>query len=183
MWKKIICLLLAVVCLLGADAASKSDPLVTRGWVEQYIERQLSDLTERLDTVEERLDGLSVVRLWIGRDYMEINGERQALEAAPYVTAAGRSYVPLRALGEAIGAEFTWDNANKRVTYEREGKRLEMRVGSPYVVADGVTAKIDAPPQLVNDRVYVPIRVVSENMGMAVNWLSAEKSAVITMGE
>lgn len=181
--KKLICLLLVVLCLLGADAGSKSDPLVTRGWVQQYIDRQVADLTERLDAVEESLDGLLVVRLWMGRDYMEINGTQQALEAAPYVTAAGRSYVPLRALGEAIGAEFDWDNTAKRVTYERDGKRLELRVGSAYVVVNGVTSAIDAPPQLVNNRVFVPIRVVSENMGLAVNWLSAEKSAVITFDE
>lgn len=183
MRKKWICLLLAVLFLLGADAGSKSDPLVTRGWVEQYIERQVADLTERLDSVESELDGLLVVRLWMGRDYMEIDGEQVALEAAPFVTAAGRSYVPLRALGEAIGAEFAWDNTVKRVTYEREGKRLELRVGSANVVVDGETAAIDAPPQLVNNRVFVPIRVVSENMGLAVNWLAKEKSAVVTMGK
>lgn len=183
MWKKLLCLLLAVLILPAAEAGSKSDPLVTRGWVDQYIDEQVADLSERLDSVEEALNSMLVVRLWIGRDYMEVNGERQALEAMPYVTAAGRSYVPLRALGEAIGAEFAWDNAAKRVTYEREGRKLELRVGSAYVVVDGVTSAIDAPPQLVNNRVFVPIRVVSENMGLAVNWLSVEKSAVVTMLE
>lgn len=183
MYKKIVCLLLLALLLMGADAGSKADPLVSKGWVDQYMDKQVADLEKRLEGVAEDLDSLLVVRLCMGRNYMEQNGEQVELEAAPYVTAAGRSYVPLRALGEAIGAEFEWDNTAKRVTYEREGKKLEMRVGSAYIVVDGVTSAIDAPPELVNNRVFVPIRVISENLGFAVNWLAAEKTAVITFGE
>lgn len=174
---------LLLALLAGAAPGSKTDPLVTRSWVEQYIERQAADLDARVDALAEGFDNLLVVRLWMGRDYMEQNGEQVALEAAPFVTDAGRSFVPLRALGEAIGAEFTWDNAAKRVTYLRDGRTLELRVGSAYIVVNGKTLPIDAPPQLVNDRVFVPIRVISENLGFAVNWLSAEKAAVITFGE
>lgn len=169
--------------LLGAAPGSKSDPLVTAGWVEQYVERKAADLDDRLDDLTEGFESLLVVRLWMGRAYMEQDGRNIELEAAPFVTQAGRSFVPLRALGEAIGAEFKWDNENKRVTYLREGRRIEMRVGSANIVVGGKTLPIDASPQLVNGRVFVPIRVISENLGFAVNWLPAEKCAVITFGE
>lgn len=182
MRKKILALLLALALLMGADAGSKADPLVTRSWVDQYIDAQVADLTGRVDAAAAELDSLVVVRLWMGRDYMEVNGVQTQLEAAPFVTAGGRSFVPLRVLGEAVGAEFKWDNANKRVTYLMDGHQLALRVGSPYIVADGVTGTIDAPPQLVNDRVFVPIRVVSENLGLAVSWHNADKCAVVTFG-
>lgn len=183
--KKIALLLLLLLPALAAAAApgSEADPLVTRSWVEQYVEKQADALAKQLGKLEGEMDSLLVVRLWMGRAYMEIDGERQELEAAPFVTPAGRSFVPLRALGEAIGADFKWDNASKRVTYLRGGKTVELRIGSAYIVVNGKVSAIDAPPQLVNNRVFVPIRVVGENLGFAVNWLSAEKSAVITFGE
>lgn len=184
MRKKLIALLLvAAVLLMGADAGSKADPLVTKSWVDQYIDKQVAELSGRLDDAAGELEQLLVLRLWMGRDYMEINGAMATLDAAPFVTAAGRSYVPLRVLGEVVNAEFSWDNTAKRVTYEREGRKIELRVGSAYIVVDGVTSAIDAPPQLVNNRVFVPIRVVSENLGLAVNWIADEKCAVVTYGE
>lgn len=185
MRKNLIILLLvaALTLAMGAGAGSQTDPLVTKSWVDQYIDSRVAELTARVDAAAGELDGLQVVRLWMGRDYMEINGAKAALDAAPFVTAAGRSFVPLRVLGEAVGAEFTWDNTAKRVTYELDGHKLELRVGSAYIVVDGVTSAIDAPPQLQNNRVFVPIRVVSENLGLAVSWISAEKCAVVTFGD
>lgn len=175
-------LALLLVGLIGAAPGTKADPLVTKSWVDQYINRQTADIAADIEAVGDELAALQVVRLWMGRSTMEVNGSQIALDAAPFVTAAGRSYVPLRALGEAAAAEFKWDNDNKRVTYIRGGHTLQMRVGSYYAVADGVTVPIDAPPQLVNNRVFVPIRLVSENLGFAVNWLAAEKAAVVTWG-
>lgn len=184
MRKNVICLLLAATLLLmGAEAGSQADPLVTKSWVDQYIEKQVASLDARLDNAADELGSLQVLRLWMGRDQMEINGATAQLEAAPYVTEAGRSFVPLRVLGEAVGAKFEWDNTAKRVTYILDGHTLAMRVGSPYIVADGVTTQIDAPPQLLNGRVFVPIRVVSENLGLTVNWIAAEKCAVITFAD
>lgn len=184
MRKNFICLLLAAALLMmGAEAGSQADPLVTKSWVDQYINGQLASLAARLDDAADDLGSLQVLRLWMGRDQMEINGAIAQLEAAPYVTEAGRSFVPLRVLGEAVGAEFKWDNTAKRVTYILGGHTLALRVGSPYIVMDGVTSQIDAQPQLVNGRVFVPIRVVSENLGLAVNWVAAEKCAVVTFAD
>lgn len=172
--------LLPLLLLLAATPGSKEDPLVTAGWVEQYVNRQADELTARLDAVEDQLDGLLVVRLWIGKSYMEQNGEQKLLDAAPYVTAAGRSYLPLRALGEAVGAEFKWDGGQKRVTCLKDGTELALRVGGSTIMVNGRAETIDAPPEIVNGRVFVPVRVIGENLGFAVNWLSAEKAVVLT---
>lgn len=178
--KMLLWLLPLFLLLLAAAPGSQDDPLVTAGWVEQYVNQQADKLESRLDVVADTLDGLLVVRLWIGTSYMEQNGEQKPLDAAPYVTASGRSYLPLRALGEAVGAEFKWNSEQKRVTCLKDGTELALRVGGSTIMLNGKAQTIDAPPEIVNGRVFVPVRVVGENLGFAVNWLSAEKMVVLT---
>lgn len=176
----LLALLPLLLMLLAAAPGSKEDPLVTAEWVEQYVNQQTDKLTARLDALEDKLDGLLVVRLWIGKSYLEQNGEQKPLDAAPYVTAAGRSYLPLRALGEAVGAEFKWNSEQKRVTCLKDGTELALRVGGNTIMVNGKAQTIDAPPEIVNGRVFVPVRVIGENLGFAVNWLGAEKAVVLT---
>ncbi len=179
-WRKLwLCLLLPLLLLLGADAGSKADPLVTQGWVDQYVAKQVADVDKRLDVLADRLNNFLVVRLWLGRDYLEQNGQKKQLDAPPYA-ASGRTYVPLRALGEAIGADFAWEGSTKQVTCTRGSQTIVLQVGSTKMTVDGVAQQIDAPPQVLNGRVCVPLRVISENLGFAVVWHSADKMIELT---
>ena len=172
-------LLLPLLLMLGAAVGSEADPLVTQGWVDQYIAKQVADVEERLDVLADRMDNFMVVRLWLGRDYLEQNGQQKQLDAPPYATA-GRTYVPLRALGEAIGVDFAWDGTGKQVTCTRGSQTLVLQVGSNSVTVNGVAQQIDAPPQILNGRVCVPLRVISENLGFTVVWCSADKMIELT---
>ena len=103
--------LLPLILLLagGAAAGSAGDPLVTRGWVDQYIASQLAPLQTRLEQADSQMASVRSIKLWIGRDYLQV-GERQVkLDAAPYLGSIGRTMVPLRELGDSIWAEINWD--------------------------------------------------------------------------
>lgn len=45
-------------------------------------------------------------------DYIEVNGEEQTLDV-PQQIIDGRFYIPLRAVGDALGADISWDSDNK----------------------------------------------------------------------
>ena len=59
----------------GAAAGSADDPLVTRGWVDQYIAGQLAPLQKRLEQADQQLKSVRSIKLWIGRNYLQM-GER-----------------------------------------------------------------------------------------------------------
>ena len=158
-------LLLALSLLLGAGAAvgSADDPLVTRGWVDQYIASQLPEVPS--------------IKLWIGRDYLLNGEEKVSLDSKPYLGETGRTMVPLRALGEAIGAEFNWDNSTKRVVYTKGDKEVVLWVGRAEVQVNGQKMTTDCAPELVSGRLMVPLRVITENLGFHLIWSNEQKMA------
>lgn len=176
-------LLLALLLGLGAAAGSRQDPLVTKSWVDQYIAAEVAavedDLGARLDAAEKRLGNTLVIRMWIGKTVLEQDGVKKPLEAAPYLTESGRTMVPLRALGEALGAEFAWDAADRQVTYLRDGTEIVLTLGSMEILVNGERRKIDSAPQAAAGRTFVPLRVVTENLGFALKWDNAAKQVTL----
>ena len=59
--------------------------------------------------------GSTVINLTIGQDYALINGQRTTLDV-PGMTLGGRTLVPLRFVGEALGATVDWDAETQIIT-------------------------------------------------------------------
>ena len=55
------------------------------------------------------------VNLWIGKDYVEVNGSRLKIDSPP-VIIGGRTMVPLRFIAEPFGADVRWDAQTKGIT-------------------------------------------------------------------
>ena len=54
------------------------------------------------------------VTITIGQKEITVNGQKQAISTSAQIIS-GRTYVPLRALGEALECDITWVNATKTV--------------------------------------------------------------------
>lgn len=80
----------------------------------------------------------------------------------------GRIQVPIRGIGEALGAEIGF--SGNTVSYEKEGKKIELTIGSKTAVVDGTNVTMDTPAKALKGRTYVPLRFVSENLGETVEW-------------
>lgn len=116
--------------------------------------------------------GTSVV-MTIGSNDFVVNNEVVSVEdAAPYI-ANDRTYVPFRALGEALGAEVVWDNDARTVTYTLGKTEVVMTIGEKTYTVNGEEKTMDVAPEITNDRTYVPVRFVGEALGFKVTALSA----------
>lgn len=96
----------------------------------------------------------------------------------------GRTFVPVRFVGEQLGAAVGWDNETQRVSVEKDGHRVEMAIGSDTYYLDGEARQLDAPAELTpsrdgNSRTMVPVRFVSEALGYQVEWDQARDLVVI----
>ena len=67
-------------------------------------------------------------RLRVGSPEALLNGKQMSLDAAPRVIA-GITYVPLRFISEAMGAQVSWDNARRTVIIEAAGNVAEVKTG------------------------------------------------------
>lgn len=172
-------LLLPMSFAWAAEPGSQGDPLVTRSWVDQYIEKTFAPLEEDLDHLATQLSGDGpTIFLWIGNKTAKINDKEYALDAAPYIED-GRTMVPLRFVGEATGAKFAWDNTAKVVTYTRGTTKVEMKIGVKKMLLNGEEKVLDAAATLQNGRVMVPVRVITEAFQAKVTWQNEEKKVEI----
>lgn len=51
------------------------------------------------------------------------------------------------------------------------------------IILDGREINTDVPPQIFNDRAFVPIRVISEALGINVKWDNASRTVILTSPE
>lgn len=89
---------------------------------------------------------------------------------APYLAEGNRTLVPLRFIAETFGAEVDWDDATKTVTIKADDKEIKMVADELEYTINGESKYLDVPATITQDRTFVPIRMVSENLGKEVFW-------------
>ncbi len=71
------------------------------------------DWNEKTQTVTITKDGVRVVII-IGADYAYINGKKVEVDAKAFIQN-GRTYLPLRFVAEALGADVNWEAATQQI--------------------------------------------------------------------
>jgi len=58
-----------------------------------------------------------------------------------------------------------------------------LTIGTDVVTVDGKATSIEAAPEIVNSRTFVPIRFIAETFGSTVEWLPETQGITITLGD
>ena len=100
-----------------------------------------------------------------------VNGEDITNLSRP-VIENDRMLVPIRFVSESLGAFVEWDGDNRRVIIQRANDHLKLKIDSRLIQYDeGQRYQLsDVAPKIINDRTYVPIRLVSNALGVGINW-------------
>lgn len=155
--------------------ASKSIPLGFVDW-EVFVE-YLAKHQPVNPTVEGRINftfsslDINAINLFIGSQNGYLSGKIKPLEAAPMIIK-NRTMVPLRFIGEALGADITWDGLTRIIIIRHENRILTL-------VVDKESPGLDVPPIIEKNITFVPIRFISQAFGAQVNWDPANKSVSI----
>lgn len=113
------------------------------------------------------------VELTIGSTIMKVDGVNKTMEVAPLISG-NRTYVPLRAFSQAVGATVLYVHADNRITIDLDDIHIVMTPGSNYYTVNNVQKYTDAAPYIMSgaDRTMVPFRVIGEALGYNVNAIS-----------
>ncbi|MEK3883909.1 stalk domain-containing protein [Paenibacillus sp. PL2-23] len=114
----------------------------------------------------------------VDKSVATVNGKSIKLDAAPFIQK-GSTYVPLRFVTEAMGAEVLYEAKTRRITVLRGSQMLEMTIGERDYMLNGVRYTADVAPFTRNNRTVIPIRLFSEKLGFKVNY--EEKLKKITI--
>ncbi len=114
----------------------------------------------------------------------------------PAQIIGNRAMVPMRKIFERFGAYVEWFASQNLIIATRGSRMITMQIDNPIMtiadVATGETKKItmDVPPAIVplqNDpykgRTLVPIRALSEGIGLLVDWNDDTRTVIITTPE
>lgn len=115
-----------------------------------------------------------------------VNGQRLATPIPP-VNYNGTLLVPLRAIGEALGAGFLWDSPTQTIVMHKgeypTRTIVTMSIGNTrahetfnYEYQPDHT--LDVPPMIVDGHTLVPLRFIAEIFGATVRWEAP--NAIIT---
>lgn len=88
----------------------------------------------------------------------------------PPVIKEGRTLIPVRAVSEATGALVEWDPTEKKVTITKGEQQIILIPGENKVYVNNTPVVIEVPGQIMNNRTMVPLRFISENLGLTVEW-------------
>ena len=169
---------------------TSEDPLVTRSYVERYInerivplETAIQNLTTQVAQLEARVNSIidnfgPPIRLVINNRTAHVGDTAHTLDAAPFMVD-GRTMVPFRFIGEALGAEVGWDPATRTVSYVLGGTSIEIPIGSTTIRVNGEAQRVEVPASLVGGTTFVPVRIVSEQLGARVNWNPTTRQVTI----
>lgn len=182
--------LIGLLCLFCSSPLWAGEELMSRLFFQQWLNNALrpltssiQDLTELYADLAEQAQELQArypteIRVVIGEKMALRDGVPVELEVAPLLRE-GRTLVPVRFIGEALGADFLWEEETQKVTYFCGDLLLEIFIGQKEAFLNREKIILDAPPLLLEGRTLVPLRFVSEQMQAQVIWEEATRTVTI----
>ena len=131
-----------------------------------------SDAKEEVEYIQLTIDS---VIAWVFDEYV-------ANDVAPVIRNA-RTMLPARFVAEALGGVVTWNEEAQKVTIVNGEDTIEIFIGEPFATVNGNPVELDSPAFIENDRTYLPIRFIAENMGATVTWDADARTVTIVPGE
>jgi hypothetical protein len=101
-------------------------------------------------------------------------------DTQPYVDSAGRTQVPVRFISEGLKANVTWDSKTQTVLIKKSDDVMALKIGYDTLIRNGDLIAMDTTPKLSRGRTMVPLRFVSENLGIDVEWIASENKILLT---
>lgn len=124
----------------------------------------------------------------IGSTTYTVNGVDMTMDVAPYIKDS-RTYMPVRFVAYALGVgnaalgasdpAIIWDDINRTVTLTKEGKVVQLKIGSNEMLMNGAVVTMDVSPEIVNGRTMLPASWVASAFGYTASWDAATQQVTI----
>ena len=163
--KQIVSVILVLTMLLGVNSTAFA------------AAKQERSVVEIIDATSRKKHQLNTVNLMVGG--------KDVITDVPGVIFNNRTLVPIRFVVESLGAKIDWNQSTYEATITTDSKTIVLKVDSSTAIVNGVKKKLPdgVPPKLFeyqgNNRTMVPIRFISEELGMDVNWIGSTNTVLV----
>ena len=119
----------------------------------------------------------------VGEKYLIAGEEQVALDVPAYISAAGYTMLPVRAVATALGINnnnVLWNQASRTVTILYGQRIITMVAGQKVVTVNGNTIPASATVQIKGGRTFLPMRDLATALGVTdITWDAATKTATM----
>lgn len=92
-----------------------------------------------------------------------------------------RTYVPIRAVCDALGLSIDWNKSTETLTFAREGMTISHTMRTTIVYVNTKAQSFAGQPSINrNNRILMPIRMLAESIGATVEWDNTTRSVHIS---
>ncbi len=142
--------------------------------VMDYSERELEILKNLEAEIEEEYDDVTAISV-----EKIVSPTLSFKFDTPPIIYENRTLIPVRAVTESLGANVVWYPQEKKVSIQKESIQIILFIENKTVTVNQKEKKIDVPAKIFCSRTYVPLRFVSEEFGLDVQYDS--ETGVITL--
>jgi len=111
---------------------------------------------------------------------IKVNNKIISSDVTPFIKS-GTTYVPVRFVADALVVDsVSWNSDTKSVTIKNSNSTILLFVNKNYAYVNNEYKSLENNALISNDRVFVPIRFVSEILGANVSWNEDSQTVLIS---
>ncbi len=99
-----------------------------------------------------------------------------------FINRDGRTMLPVRYVSEALGAAVDWNSNTETVTIFGNETHVTLVPGQRQALVNNRTIDLDTAADIVQGRTFVPLRFVSEALGVEVDWIQDTQQVHLKTG-
>lgn len=107
-----------------------------------------------------------------------VNGQTKTLNTAPYINN-GRTMLPVRAVGESLGLEASWDNATKTATFKNDSKTAIVKIGQSTISVNNTQLPLTVPAEIKDGSTMIELRSLASAFGVNIHWDAVAKTVTV----
>lgn len=119
-----------------------------------------------------------IIKMTIDDKHLYVNGNISYMDVSPFIIA-GRTFIPARYIAESLGAKVSWNHIKRTVTITFDDINISLTIDNKTAQVNGETVQLDTAPLICNNRTYVPLRFVAEQLGADVEYIDSEQKIII----
>lgn len=110
---------------------------------------------------------------------VRINDKLVKFEDQYPVIREDRTLIPVRGLLEALGAKVDWNPDTLCAIVTKDGKEITIPIDINEAYIDGETVPVEVCARLVNGRTMVPLRFITDNFNIEIDWEESTRTVNI----
>ncbi len=122
-----------------------------------------SDISNRLN---------NAIVLYIGNSKAYVNNVETKIDSENAnikpIIQNNRTLLPVRFVSESMGADVGWDNSTLTAVISLGERVVLLKPGSKKMMVNGMEEVLDVPAQIIDSRMYIPLRALVEALGKKV---------------